>query len=253
MRAFTVFTKKELLESVRTYRFVIAIAAFMLMGILSPLTALMLPRLLETMDLGDFEIVLPEPTAMDAWAQYFSNVGTMGMLVVIILFSGIMANEFSKGTLVNLLTKGLNRTTVIVSKFVAASLVWTLAYLLCLGVTLGYVAFYWEINLQNSVLAFASLWLFGELLIAILILGGTLFGTFGGSLALTGGMIVILMLLNIIPNMARYNPISLAGSTLTLLDGGHVSGDFVPAVMICGVAIVACIALSVVVFWKKKI
>ena len=253
MRAFTVFTKKELLESVRTYRFVIAIAVFVLMGILSPLTALMLPRLIETMDLGDFQIILPEPTAMDAWAQFFSNVGTMGMLVVIILFSGIMANEFSRGTLVNLLTKGLNRTTVILSKFVAASLVWTTVYLVCLGVTIGYVAFYWEVNLQNPVLAFVSLWLFGELLIAILILGGTLFGSFGGSLALAGGMIVILMLINIIPNMASYNPISLSGSTLTLLDGGQMAGDFIPAVMICGVAITTFMVLSIVVFWKKKI
>ena len=252
MRAFAVFIKKELLESVRTYRFVITVAVFVLMGILSPLTALMLPRLLETMDLGEFAIILPEPTAMDAWAQFFSNVGTMGMLVVIILFSGIMANEFSRGTLVNLLTKGLNRTTVIAAKFVAASLVWTLAYLVCLGVTMGYVVFYWEVNLQNPVLAFMSLWLFGELLIAILILGGTLFGSFGGGLALAGGMIVILMLLNIIPNMASYNPISLAGSTLTLLDGGQVAGDFVPAMIICGGMIIMFIVLSIVVFRKKK-
>ena len=253
MRAFIVFTKKELLEGIRTYRLFIMLAVFMLIGIVSPLIALMTPQILGSIDLGGVVIELPEPTAMDAWGQFFSNVGLMGMLVVIIVFSGIMANEFSRGTLINLLTKGLNRTTVILSKFIAATFVWTAAYLVCLGVAMAYVAFYWEIDVQNAVLAFVSLWLFGELLIAMLIFGGTLFASFAGSLALAGGTIIVLMLLNIAPNFARYNPISLAGSTVSLLNGAQSAGDFIPAVIVCGVAVVVFIAVSIIVFGKKRV
>ena len=253
MRAFVVFTKKELMESLRTYRLIIILAVFAILGILSPLTTLIMPEILGNMDLGGVTIILPEPTAMDAWAQYFGDIGMMGMLVVIIVFSGIMANEFSRGTLVNLLTKGLNRSTVILSKFAAASLIWTAAYLLSLSITMGYIAFFWEIDLQNAILAFVSLWLFGEMIIAILIFGGTLFGSFAGSLALVGGTIVMLMLINIAPNVARFNPISLSGSTVTLLDGSKSPGDFVPAMIVCGAITVVFIAVSMAVFGKKRV
>ncbi|MCL1787390.1 MAG: ABC transporter permease, partial [Defluviitaleaceae bacterium] len=232
---------------------VIMLAVFALIGILSPLTALIMPQIIGAMDLGGVTITLPEPTAMDAWGQFFGNTGLMGMLVVIIVFSGIMANEFSRGTLINLLTKGLSRSTVIISKFVAASLTWTVAYLLCLGVAIGYIAFYWELDLQNAVLAFASLWLFGELLIAILVFGGTLFGSFAGSLALTGGSVVALMLINIAPGVARFNPMSLAGGTLTLLNGEQSPGDFMPAVVISIIAIIMLVVASMVAFGKKLI
>ena len=253
MRAFVVFTKKELQEGVRTYRFLIMLAVFVLIGILSPLTALMMPQVIGAMDLGGVTLVLPEPTAIDAWGQFFSNIGLMGMLVVIIVFSGLMANEFSRGTLINLLTKGLSRSTVVLSKFAAASLTWTVAYLLCLGVAIGYIAFYWELDLQNAFLAFASMWLFGELLIAILVFGGTLFGSFAGSLALAGGTVVALMLINIAPNVARFNPMSLAGGTLTLLNGEQSARDFIPAVVICTLTVVALIGASMVAFGKKRV
>jgi len=253
MKAFGVFTKKELLESVRTYRIIIMLAVFAIIGILSPLTALLMPQILGSIDLGGVIITLPEPTAMDAWGQFYSNIGSMGMLVVIIVFSGIMANEFSRGTLVNLLTKGLSRSTVVLSKFTAATIIWTLAYLLSLGVAMAYTAFYWEIDLQNAILAFLSLWLFGELLISMLIFGGTLFASFAGSLALTGGAVVIMMLLNIAPGMARFNPISLAGDSLALLNGAASARDFIPAVVICILLVIVLVAASIVVFGRKKV
>ena len=254
MRTFIIFTKKELLESLRTYRLIIMLIVFMLIGILSPLTALLMPRVIGSLDLGEgVEIILPEPTAMDGWEQFFSNVGMMGMLILIIVFSGIMANEFSRGTLVNLLTKGLNRTTVILSKFVAATLVWTAAYLICLIVTMAYITFLWELDLQNAILAFVSPWLFGLFLIAMLTFGGVLFASFAGSLALTGGMIITLMLLNVAPNIARYNPISLAGSAVALLNGIQSVENFIPTIIICAVAIIIFIIASIVVFGKKRV
>lgn len=253
MRAFSVFTKKELMESLRTRRFVISLAVFVIFGILSPLTALLLPEILGAFEMGGVIITIPEPTAMDAWLQYFSNIGSMGMLVVIVVFSGIMAHEFSRGTLVNLLTKGLNRTTVILSKFFAASLIWTVIYLVSLGVALAYIAVFWEMDMQNAVLAFVSLWLFGELLIAVLIFGGTLTGSFGGSLGMALGVIIVLGIVSAAPAAARFNPISLAGGTVTLLNGESAVGDFMPAVIICGVAVIVLVIASIVVFGKKRV
>ena len=255
MKAFNAFTKKEFLESVRSYRMVILAAVMFLLGTMSPLTAKLLPELISGVDLGGgMMLFLPEPTAFDSWTQFYSNVGQMGMLALIISFSGIMANELSRGTLVNLLTKGMKRHTVILSKFLAASVIWTGAYAICLTVCYVYTEFFWPAHeLNNVFLAFISPWLFGELMIAILVFGGVLFGNFYGSLLSCFGIIITLATLNIVPTVQKFNPINLAGGTLALLYDQSELSEFIPAAVICIAAILLLIATSIAVFNKKKV
>lgn len=113
MKAYFAFTQKELLESLRTYKLLIMIIVFMFFGMLGPLTAKLTPQILESLMPAGMQVTMGEPTAFDSWAQFFKNVSQMGFIVVAILFSGIMANEFNRGTLIHPLTKGLPRSTVI--------------------------------------------------------------------------------------------------------------------------------------------
>ena len=255
MTAFISFTKKEFTESLRTYRLIILAAVFLLLGIMSPLFAKLLPALLGGMDMGGGMILtMPEPTAMDAWAQFFKNVGQMGMLALIITFCGITANELSRGTLINLLTKGMKRRTVIFSKFLTASVIWLGCYLLCLGVCYAYTAYFWPgAHLENVFLAFFAPWLFGEFLSALQLFGGVLFGNFYGSLLTSFGVVIAMSVLNIIPAVQKYNPLGLAGGTLDLLSAQKGPGDFMPAMIICAGLAVLLLVGSVSVFNKKRI
>jgi len=255
MKAFTAFVKKEFLEGMRTYRLIVLAVVMIILGIMNPLIAKLLPEILGGIDLGGgIMIELPEPTALDSWTQFYSNVGQMGMLALIISFSGIMANELSRGTLVNLLTKGLKRYKVILAKFFTASVIWTGSYLLCLAVCYMYTEFFWPASvLNNAFLAFVSPWLFGELLIAILVFGGVLFGTFYGALLSCFGVIITLATLNIAPSVQKYNPIGLAGSVLGLLYEQNEPADFIPAVLISCAAVVLLITASIAVFNKKRV
>ena len=252
--SFIAFTKKEFVESLRTYRLIVLIGVLLFFGILSPLTALFLPEIIGSLDMGDgVTLTLPEPSAMDSWTQFFSNVGQMGMLALIITFSGIMANEISRGTLVNLLTKGMKRHTVVISKFLYANAMWTVGYGLCLAVCYAYTEFYWPAaDLSNAFLAFSSLWLYGVLMISMLVFGGVLFGSFYGSLLFSLGMIIVMALLNIAPALHKFNPISLAGGTLELLSAHKEAADFSPAMIICTVAVVLMLVGSIVIFNRKK-
>ena len=90
------------------------------------------------------KISLPEATIFDSWAQFFKNTTQMGLIVLVIIFSGLISNELSKGTLINMLTKGLSRKTVVLSKFTSSTLVWTLAYFLSALVTFLYSMLFWE-------------------------------------------------------------------------------------------------------------
>jgi ABC-2 type transport system permease protein len=251
MKAFWAFTKKEFLEYWRTYKILILALVFLLFGMMNPVVAKFTPEIIKA---AGVDINLPDPTAMDSWAQFFKNVGQMGMLVVIIVFSGIMANELSKGTLITMLTKGLTRRTVILSKFLVASVLWTLAYLLCLGVTAVYTAVFWPMDGLHQVFwVFFALWLYIELLIALLVLGGVLFKNSIGSLLLAGGAVLIMTLISIFPDVHPFNPMSLATDNLALLSGLSPVADLYPAFVVCGALTVTVIALSVVVFDHRAI
>jgi ABC-2 type transport system permease protein len=143
MKAFLAFTKKEITEYLRTYKLMILVLVFLLFGMMNPVLAKFTPEIIKAAGL---DLQLPPPTAFDSWAQFFKNVGQMGLVIIVVVFSGIMANEFSKGTLINILTKGLKRSTVIWSKYTVASVIWTLVYLFCFGVTYVYTLTFgiWE-------------------------------------------------------------------------------------------------------------
>lgn len=249
MRGYIAFIRKEWLESVRTYKLFLLLAVFVLFGYMNPLLAKFMPQLVATFMPAGMQISLPEPTALDAWAQFFKNVGQMGMIVLLIIFSGLMANEFVRGTLVNILTKGLPRATVILAKFTAATMIWSISYALCFAVTYTYTAYFWdEPTTAHLTLAIVGGWLFGVLLIALLIGGGVMFRTITGSLLCTGGTIVVLMIANFSEAVQPYNPITLVARNMELLTSSMPVADFVTATFVCVGAIVVTMSGATYVF-----
>jgi ABC-2 type transport system permease protein len=254
LSAFIAFVKKEICEYLRTYKLFILTTVFLLFGFMNPIVAKIMPELLASLLPEGMSISLGTPTALDSWAQFFKNVSQMGVIVLVIMMSGIMANEFNRGTLINMLTKGLPRPTVILSKFTAATAIWTFSYVLCFVVTYIYTAYFWRMDgIMNMFLAVSSLWLFGLLLISLLIFGGVLFSNLYGSLLLTGGAVVFMMILNIAPAVQRYNPIILSSDNMALLTAQKAASDFTPAMIICAVAIIALIGASIGLFNKKQV
>lgn len=251
MKAFIAFTKKEFTEYLRTYKILILGTVFLLFGMMNPVLAKFTPEIIKAAGL---DLNLPDPTALDSWAQFFKNVAQMGLVIVLILYSGIMANEFSKGTLINILTKGLKRRTVILAKFTVASMLWTLSYFLCFIVTYSYTAYFWPITgLHNELLTFSSLWLYGEFLISLVILGGVLFKNNYGSLLLAGGLTLVMTLINIFPKLQQYNPITLSSDNMSMLTALKPVSHYYPAMVICGVLTCVFMVSSVILFNKKQI
>ncbi|GHV14645.1 hypothetical protein FACS1894219_10880 [Clostridia bacterium] len=60
-------------------------------------------------------------------------------------------------------------------------------------------------------------------------------------------------LLNISPQIQKYNPVTLCGDNTALLTGAKDVSDFIPAVIICAALIIALTAVSVVAFDRKQI
>lgn len=254
MKNFVAFLKKELLESVRTYKLLIILTVFFVFGMMSPLTAKLLPEILSSFMPEGIKITIIEPTAVDAWAQFFKNISQLGLFMTVILFSGILSTELSKGTLINMLTKGLSRSAVILSKFTSMAIIWTLSYTAAFIITWGYAIYLFPGDIvSNLLLSVFCLWLFGLFLLSLLLLGATLTKSNYGCLLLTGAVIGVLMFCNIVPNVQKYSPISLAAFNVSLLTNAVAASELLWPIVITSLCASACVIASVLIFNKNQI
>lgn len=253
MKGYMAFTRKEFLAFARNYRLMIMLILFMALGFMNPPLAKFMPELINEFVEG-FEITLPEITVMDSWTQFFKNVTQLGLIAMVIIFSGIMANELSKGTLINMLTKGLSRKTVILSKFTAVSLLWSLCYFVSFLITLLYNQLFWEYTrIPGLILSILCVWIFGLFLISCLILGGILFKSSYGGLLFTGLIVTGMLVLNMLPALAKYSPIRLISVNMSLLAREIEAGEVFCSLGITCFLAAAIIVLSMIAFHKKKI
>ena len=247
MKGFVAFFKKEALESFRTYRLLVVLAVFAVLGVLSPVAAKMMPEILNTVPLEGMTLILPTPTALDAWAQFFKNLSQMGLVVFLLVLSGLYSTEYAKGTLVNLLTKGLSRSAVALAKAAWAAVLWTVAYALTLGLSMGYTAYLFPGEaVENLIPAVAGLWLFGLLLVACLLAGGSMLPSAYGGLLCVLGLFIALSLMDLVPFVSRFNPRALAAQGMGLLQGQTDPSTLVWPFALTALATLGLIGLSVV-------
>src|SRR5579872_2281248 len=127
MDGFPIFLRKELRESVRTNRLLVAVVVFAILGIISTLTAKYTPELLKLVGTSSdgATIILPTPTVKDAITQFIKNVAGTGIFVAVLLPMGLVAREKERGTAAFVLTKPLSRPAFLTAKLVSLGLTLT--------------------------------------------------------------------------------------------------------------------------------
>ena len=254
MKHYLVFFKKELLEYNRTYKLLILLLVFLILGIMNPLTAKLTPDLLAKFMPEGVSITLPEPSSLDSWAQFYKNVTQMGLIVTILVFSGVLSSELSKGTLIILLTKGLPRRVVILAKYMSMLVLWSASILTSFLVTWAYTVYIFpDGKSANLLFSMFCLWLYGALLLAVLLLAATLVKSSYGSLLITGVVVVLLTILNIAPAIQQYNPLSLAAKNMDLVMQTIEPSSLFPAIGVTVLATVVLLFAAVVIFRKKQL
>lgn len=126
MRSGWVLFKKELKAIAKTYRIWLVPLLFSFFGILSPVTAKFMPAIFKAAVSSDpsqqqvfGQIKIPDPTYADAYLQWLQNITQFGILALILLSMGLVADERSRGTLALIVTKPVSRAAIVVSKFAA--------------------------------------------------------------------------------------------------------------------------------------
>lgn len=254
MRNIAFFCKKELLEYWRTRKLLVLWIAFAALGVMSPLIAKIMPQILKASFGETLPIQLPIPTSVDAWTQFYKNISQIGIYLLIIMFSGIVNREITKGTLTNLVTKGLNRTVVIISKYLLILMLWSLVIATSFSITLGYTAYYFpDQNSPHFFAGFLLLWLFGLFISSVVVLSSTLFRSIYSSLFGTIGIMILLYVVNLWEKAIKWNPISLMSVNVAVLQGKELWSNYIPALMTSGLVAVVFLLIAVAILKRKKL
>ena len=242
MKQLSLLLQKEMTELIRTKKAMILLIVFAIFGILNPALAKLTPWMLQLMgeSLADQGITIGHITvdALTAWTQYFKNM-MMEHILILAMFSGIFAQEYQSGTLINLLTKGVSRAKVALSKLLATLIAWTVCYWLTFFITLGYSAYFWDNALSTGIwLATFGAYLLGVWLLTLEMAFASALSSGMEALLCTGGVFALVSALSMLPTLARFLPTRL-GEGLALLTGGLTTADFLPALL-------TALALSVI-------
>ena len=252
MSGYIAFVKKEFTENLKNYRFLILFAVFLIFGIMSAPLAKFTPEILSAFA-ADMEMA-SKPVALDAWIQFYKNISGVGFSAFIILYGSCLSGEYSKGTLVLMVTKGLSRKAVILAKYTVAAVLMTICYWASFAATYGYTAFLWhDTGLFHVAFAAFALWLAGFLYLSILMIGCVIFKQTFTSILFTGGIVAVISLLGVVRPIAKCNPFLLTSKNVDLLSGEVVPADFmVPALLSVAMSILGLL-IAIKLFNKKQL
>lgn len=256
MKGLPAFFKKEVLELVRTKRMMILLLVFLTIGIMNPAIAKLTPKMMEmaSEEYTEMGIVFTETkiTALDSWSQFAKNI-PMALIVLLIMFCGTYTSEYSKGTLIPLLTKGLSRCSVVISKLAVILLTWSAGLWGCFGVTYLYSEYYWDNSVVKQ-LFFAAFgwWLFGVLMLSCIVFFSSFSGSAGQVMLGTGGVYFAMSLISMFKKAKEYLPIQLCDS-LSLYKGELAPKYYTTAAVITAAVSLALMLAAVPLTNKRQV
>lgn len=256
MTQWIAFLKKEFLEQVRTGKMLILAILFILFGIMNPAAAKLTPWLMELMSdqLADsgMSITNIEVNALSSWTQFFKNMPTQ-LIIFIVMFGSILTAEYQRGTLINVVTKGLSRWKILTSKLTVMVTFFSCGCLLTYGITYGYNAYFWDNSIVHNLFFSAfGFYLVGLWLLTIVLLASAIFKSTAAVVLSTGAAYLISSLLSVLPALKDFLPTHLLES-VPLLNGTVPPSDYFAGIAVLFVLIALNIISSVFFFNKTTI
>ena len=257
MRILGLLIKKELMESLKGKKLLALIILCVFFALLAPLTAKFMPAIMEQVlkgqDTGGITIQIQEPTYLDSYRQYFKNFSQMGILIIMIIFMSTVSGEKTKGTAILVLTKCVSRHSFILSKYSASIIIFLVSYLVSIGVYLYYTFLLFNQVFDESTLpAFLFFGLFVVFMLSLTLFASTIANSTGVSALILFSSFFALNILNALPVIKNYSPMTLAGFNYPISQGnpyGEYMNNIVAAVVLSVLLVIA----SIITFKKQEI
>lgn len=256
MRQFVAFFEKECMELIRSGKLLILGIVFIFFGIMNPAMAKLTPWMMEVASesLADSGLIVDKVNvdAMTSWTQYYKNISIV-IVVFMVMFSGTLAVEYQKGTLINMVTKGLARWKIVVSKAAVMLILWTVLHWMGFFITYGYNAYYWDNGIADNVFFAAfCIYILGIWLISLLIFMSVVASSNIFTALFTGGIFGVCYFVGLLSKINEFLPTNLV-SAGDMLNGAEKAGDYKAAIIVSIVLTVINIVGAVGLFNRKAL
>ncbi|AEM79451.1 ABC transporter permease [Thermoanaerobacter wiegelii] len=144
METFKAYLKKEVIESVRQYKYLIMLIGIILFSILDPVILKLLPEILKNKIPGDLNLLI-QIDMKTAVQNYIKDLSQISLLIVILTLMGTLSDEISSQKLIFPYSKGCNLSAVVISKILHHSAV--LSIFIISGFSINY---YYATTLFNK-------------------------------------------------------------------------------------------------------
>ena len=245
--------RKELLQQWRTARLPVVATVFLLVGLSSPMLAQFTPEILRGVGGGQFQIVLPTPTAVDAYDQLAKNLGHFGALIAILLAMGSVATEKERGTAALILTKPASRAAFLIAKIVAiATTLGVSTAIAAAGAWFYTLVLFEPLPIAGFVAATILQWLALMSYATITFVGSTLTRSALAAAGLGVAALIVLGIASIIPAVGHYLPNGL-GPAAHGLALGQANVDVVGPTIASALLIVGLVTLAYLAFRRQEL
>lgn len=249
------FLRKEFLAILKTYRIWVIPLIFLLFALMSPPIAKFAPEVAKSTLPKGVVFNLPTPTILDSFGQYFKNLAQIGILAIILLSMGLVSEEKSKGTLQLVVTKPVSRTTVVIAKFLAQSILilssMVIAALICY---LYSIAFFKDGSLTQFAQANLLFIVYYLLIMAITIFFSTILRN---QIAAGGLTILALAILSILPSLHnfldKYSPAALLGLPGKIVSGQALFSQATWPLIISLILVALLLCLGIIIFNRQEL
>ena len=256
MTGFGVLLRKELAEAWQTRRLPVVAALFIVVGMISPLTARYLREIMQAA-LGDqMTIPIPAPTAVMAVEQLQKNLAQLGALAAIALAMGSVAGELDRGTAALVLAQPVTRAAFISAKLVALAIVLGISVALAAVSAWIYTGVLFEPPPIGGWLAMTALsWLALCAWTAITFLASAATGSTTLAAGLGFVALVAISLGGIVPALDRLLPTGLTRPAIVLASGstGVDAGALFTAVAGTVLLVALCLGGAILAFRRREL
>lgn len=257
MRQWFILLNKEMLEMTRNFKWVWVPIAFILLGVMDPLTTYYLPQILDSVGgLPEGTVIeMPTPPAPEILLMSIGQYNMLGVLIIVLITMGSISGERKSGVAGIILVKPVAFSSYITAKWAGILLITWVSFFLGLLASWYYVGILFDwIPFGDFIQAFFlyGIWLSFVLTLTIF------FNSFFKSPGVVGFVsIATILILSLVSgsfsHLLEWSPAQLTSYTGAFLQTSSFPDAVLPTSLLAVVGIILLLVGSIVVFRNKEL
>lgn len=256
MQWMTLF-QKEMLENWRNFKWIWVPLVLILLAIMDPLTMHYMPVILDSVgglpDGSVFE--MPTPSTTEVIMMTISQLNTIGVVVIVLMAMGTIANERKSEVLELTLVKPVSFTNYIMAKWTALLAIVSASLFIALLASWYYTnLLFGSVPFSKLLLVFLLFGIWFTFITSLIILFNTFTRSAGAVAAMSIGSIIVLSTVtSLFSKYMTWSPAKIPTHIQDMLLTATISSDAIMTLGITLIATIACLWLSVLCMEKKEI